>query len=504
MTDASLFYRRFEDRYRGSRELILERLRGYTPYLKVLKRRHGKAAQALDLGCGRGEWLEVLGEVGLEGRGVDLDAGMLSACEERGFNAEYGDAIAALRSCEEGSLALVSGFHIAEHLEFDVLRELIAEAYRALAKGGMLILETPNPENLRVTAVDFYMDPTHQNPLPPRLLAFAVEFYGFDPCHILRLQEPVVAHDAHFPSTSEIYNCASPDFAVIAGKGWSATMRKRIGAAADKHAGVTAEALMDRHDVAQHHQQERIDGLLEEAHSDRERLDQQLAALHSDRERIDWRIDGLLEEAHSDRERVDQQLAALHSDRERIDWRIDGLLEEAHSDRERVDQQLATFRDAVRQEAENDRHQLLALVEDTAELSERFAVLDERLNELYDSRSWKITAPLRAVFGFAREVRAGLAILPRRTARRLLYSHRLRSFLVKHPRTYRVLSRLVRALGIHRCIWALAAEPSDKGAAHSSEASVSFSQAPDSPAHDTPGLPRHAQHVHRRLKRKFE
>ncbi|MEX0431677.1 class I SAM-dependent methyltransferase [Spiribacter insolitus] len=444
MTDASLFYRWFEDRYRGSRELILERLRGYTPYLKVLKRRHGKAAQALDLGCGRGEWLEVLGEVGLQGRGVDLDAGMLAACEERGLAAEYGDAIAALRSCEEGSLALVSGFHIAEHLEFEVLRELISEAHRALAKGGMLILETPNPENLRVTAVDFYMDPTHQNPLPPRLLAFAVEFYGFDPCHVLRLQEPAVAHDAPFPSTSEIYNCASPDFAVIAGKGWSATMRKRIGAAADKHAGVTAEALMDRRDAAQHHQ------------------------------------------------------------RERIDWRIDGLLEEARSDRERVDQQLATFRDAVRQEAENDRHQLLALVEDTAELSERFAVLDERLNALYDSRSWKITAPFRAVFGFAREVRAGRAALPRRTARRLLYSHRLRSFLVKHPRTYRVLSRLVRALGIHRCMWALAAEPSDKGAEHSSEASESFGQAPDSPAHDTLGLPRHAQHVHRRLKRKFE
>lgn len=420
MTDASLFYRRFEDRYRGSRELILERLRGYTPYLKVLKRRHGKAAQALDLGCGRGEWLEVLGEVGLEGRGVDLDAGMLSACEERGLNAEYGDAIAALRSCEEGSLALVSGFHIAEHFEFDVLRELIAEAYRALAKGGMLILETPNPENLRVTAVDFYMDPTHQNPLPPRLLAFAVEFYGFDPCHILRLQEPAAAHDSPFPSNSEIYNCASPDYAILAGKKWSATMRERVVAAASQHAGVTAEALMDRRDAAQ------------------------------------------------------------HSQRQRIDQRIDSLADSARFDREQINQQFSMLRDNARQEAEQHQEQIRALADEMARLSEQLAAL-------YDSRSWKITAPLRAIFGLLRESKARGMRLSWRLVGRLARSRRLRGFLHRHNGVNRLVRRVIRSLGAEQRL----------------RDAISGSSG-HSMANDEARLSRQAQHISRRLKRKFE
>jgi O-antigen chain-terminating methyltransferase len=412
MTDASLFYRRFEDRYRGSRELILERLRGYTPYLKVLKRRHGKAAQALDLGCGRGEWLEVLGEVGLEGRGVDLDAGMLSACEERGFNAEYGDAIAALRSCEEGSLALVSGFHIAEHLEFDVLRELIAEAYRALAKGGMLILETPNPENLRVTAVDFYMDPTHQNPLPPRLLAFAVEFYGFDPCHILRLQEPGIAHDAPFPSASEIYNCASPDFAVLAGKGWSVTMRERIGAAADQHAGITAELLMHRRDAAQ----------------------------RSQRQQVDQRIDGLACQVEADRLAAQQQFSSLKIELQKQE-----------------------------------------------QLSEELAGLSDRLNALYDSRSWKITAPLRVTSQRLRVGRSKIKGVVFRIISRLARSGRLRSFLYRHDRVERRVRRVIRALGIEQRLRDAIAERSCHPMINNNA-----------------GIARHAQYVARRLKRKFE
>ena len=408
MTDASLFYRRFEDRYRGSRDLILGRLRSYTPYLETLKARHGGNPPALDLGCGRGEWLEVLGEAGFEARGVDLDPGMLSACEERGLTAEYQDAITALQSCEDGSLVLVSGFHIAEHLEFDVLRTLVSEAYRSLASGGMLILETPNPENLRITAVDYYMDPTHQNPLPPRLLTFAVEFCGFIPCHVLRLQEPAAAHDTSFPSFSEIYNNASPDYAVMAGKDWSDAMAKRIQAIADRHAGVTAEALMERRDAAQHNQ----------------------------RQRIDQRIDELADQEERHWHAVEQHLASLNA-------RLDQL-----------------------------------------------EALEEQLDAVYASRSWRITAPLRAVSGFAHTLRNITASLPLGIARRVLQSIRLRAFLHKHPRINRLLRKAIGVSGLeHRLRRIASGRPFSPERSHGEA---------------TPGLARHAQHVLRRLNDKRE
>ncbi|HEY1150376.1 MAG TPA: class I SAM-dependent methyltransferase, partial [Pseudoduganella sp.] len=164
------FYRAFEDRYRGSRDTIKQRLRAYAPFLAAL-RGDASAPRALDLGCGRGEWLELLGEEGFAARGIDLDEGMLAACHERGLNVEQKDALAALREAPTASLSLVSSFHLVEHLPFDLVRELIAEALRALQPGGLLIMETPNPENLTVGATSFYMDPTHLHPLPPSLLS---------------------------------------------------------------------------------------------------------------------------------------------------------------------------------------------------------------------------------------------------------------------------------------------------------------------------------------------
>ena len=105
----NLFYRAFEDRYRGSRDLIKQRLYTYRPFLEAL-RAHYPGAAALDLGCGRGEWLEVLGEQGFAGRGVDLDAGMLAACVERGLDVSEQDALAALAALPDDSVAVVSAF----------------------------------------------------------------------------------------------------------------------------------------------------------------------------------------------------------------------------------------------------------------------------------------------------------------------------------------------------------------------------------------------------------
>ena len=180
------FYRDFEARFRGDQALIIDRLRVYEPFIRPLVAQGD--ARALDLGCGRGEWLKLLGEWGVVARGVDLDAGMLTEARANGLTVVQQDALEALRAVPDGDLLIVSGFHIAEHLPFDVLRALVNEARRVLRPGGVLILETPNPENPVVGLVNFHLDASHVRPLPPMLMGFIAEYSGFARHAILRLQ----------------------------------------------------------------------------------------------------------------------------------------------------------------------------------------------------------------------------------------------------------------------------------------------------------------------------
>src|SRR5205085_6191498 len=201
--------------YRGAREIIKDRLRAYARFTDPLLQMAGRP-MALDLGCGRGEWLELLGESGFDARGVDLDEGMLAACVERGLNAQHGDALAALRETPSDSLALVSSFHLVEHLPFGLVQDLITEALRVLQPGGLLIMETPNPENLTVGATSFYLDPSHLHPLPPGLLGFAAEHAGFARQRIVRLQEEPQLHTDAPVGLINVLAGVSPDYAVVA------------------------------------------------------------------------------------------------------------------------------------------------------------------------------------------------------------------------------------------------------------------------------------------------
>ncbi len=241
------FYRAFEDRYRGSRDTIKERLRAYAPFTDPLLQADAPAV-ALDLGCGRGEWLELLGESGFEARGVDLDEGMLAACRERGLAARHGDALAALRAQPDASLALVSAFHLVEHLPFDLVRELIAEALRALRPGGLLVMETPNPENLTVGATSFYLDPSHLHPLPPGLLGFAAEHAGFARQRIVRLQEDPQLHTGAPLGLINVLEGVSPDYAVVAQKAAAPDTLARFDAAFSARWGITLGQLALRYE----------------------------------------------------------------------------------------------------------------------------------------------------------------------------------------------------------------------------------------------------------------
>jgi O-antigen chain-terminating methyltransferase len=165
-------YLALEDRFRGSESLIAERVAVYLPYLD------GGGA-VLDLGCGRGEALDVLRSAGVDARGVDSSAEMVRRCRERGVPAEQGDLVVVLAAQPEGRLRGVVSFHVVEHLPVESLRGVVRLAWRALAPGGVLILETPNPLSLVVAARNFWLDPTHRRPVHPAALQWLYEEAGF-------------------------------------------------------------------------------------------------------------------------------------------------------------------------------------------------------------------------------------------------------------------------------------------------------------------------------------
>lgn len=241
------FYRAFEDRHRGSRELITDRLRVYLPFVLPLQGIYSPCA-ALDLGCGRGEWLELLIQQGFDAKGVDLDAGMLEACAALKLPATQDDALSALSKLADESVAIVSGFHIAEHIPFTELQSLVANALRVLKPGGLLILETPNAENIVVGANNFYLDPTHERPLPHLLLSFLIEHSGFARQALLRLHEPQNVENADSVSLMEVLGSASPDYAIVAQKHAEQTHLNMFEGAFNQHYGVALDHLACRYD----------------------------------------------------------------------------------------------------------------------------------------------------------------------------------------------------------------------------------------------------------------
>ncbi|MGH9901247.1 MAG: class I SAM-dependent methyltransferase, partial [Pyrinomonadaceae bacterium] len=176
-------YASFEDQFRGTRADIKARLKVYLPYLE----RAAVTGGVVDLGCGRGEWLEVLREAGEPARGVDRNRVTVEQCRARGFEVVEADMLDYLRGLPENSMRAVTAFHLIEHLPFQTLIDLLGEVLRVLAPGGLVIFETPNPENLVVGASNFYLDPDHRNPLPSPLMHFLLETRGFCRVEVVKL-----------------------------------------------------------------------------------------------------------------------------------------------------------------------------------------------------------------------------------------------------------------------------------------------------------------------------
>jgi O-antigen chain-terminating methyltransferase len=173
------FYLSFENIFRGNEEDILNRLKFYVKYIDEVKQNHDKKVRVLDIGCGRGEFLKLVEKNGCSAIGIDLNSAMIEDTKSRGYESHEVDALSYLLECKDGSLDVISGFHIVEHIPFDELIMIFQECYRVLTNNGVVIFETPNPENVTVGSNRFYLDPSHLKPIPPELLSYSLQFSGF-------------------------------------------------------------------------------------------------------------------------------------------------------------------------------------------------------------------------------------------------------------------------------------------------------------------------------------
>ncbi|MCG6964825.1 MAG: class I SAM-dependent methyltransferase [Acidobacteria bacterium] len=163
---------RLVEAFRGTEEEIRHRMEAYLPLLEG-------HAPVLDLGCGRGELLLLLGEAGLSATGVEGDPALAQAARRRGLQIVEGDVLAVLRQQDDAVWGAVTASHLFEHLPARLLLNVLHEVHRVLRPGGVLVAECPNPHSLRVGASLFWLDPTHWRPLPPETLSTLLKASGF-------------------------------------------------------------------------------------------------------------------------------------------------------------------------------------------------------------------------------------------------------------------------------------------------------------------------------------
>src|SRR5262245_22920852 len=171
-------YAAFAERFRGAEEDIKERQKPYVEHFRGLD-------GVLDIGCGRGEFLELLREAGIRAKGVDIDLDMVLLCREKGLDVEKEDASSYLQSIPDRSLGGVFAAQVIEHLPPRQIIDLVKLCHRKLTPGGMLILETPNPRCLMVFAESFYKDPSHLMPAHPDTMTFLLEAAGFRDVNVM-------------------------------------------------------------------------------------------------------------------------------------------------------------------------------------------------------------------------------------------------------------------------------------------------------------------------------
>ncbi|WP_175977757.1 class I SAM-dependent methyltransferase [Burkholderia sp. BCC1047] len=387
------FYRAFEDQHRGSRELIKSRLAKYQPFIAPLATLH-PGGKTLDLGCGRGEWLELMVEAGFTPVGVDLDADMLEACRRRDLPVFQGDAIEYLAALDSDNHALISAFHVVEHVPFEQVRRIVSEALRVLKPGGLLILETPNPENIVVAGCNFYLDPSHKQPIPSELLSFVGEHAGFARVKRLRLQEPPLLQDRSVRvRLLDVLGGVSPDYAIVSQKSCSEKEARLFDEAFDADYGLSLAELAARFEEGGAREHKAVAEQTQRTQDEVARLHGELGLVHDELTRTRSELTQVVDEL----ERIRGDLGRVRDDLDQVS----GDLERVHD------------------EAQHTAGQLQAV---------------------YGSTSWRVTAPMRSAVTYARSAKGAC----KSGMRRVLF--RSVAYVNRNPRLRRLAVRVLGAM----------------------------------------------------------
>ena len=177
-------YGRFAERFRGSEDYVKRGQQIYGPHFAGCQ-------SVLDIGCGRGEFLETMRDAGIPARGIDLSEESVATCRHKGLEAESADLYTYLADLPEASLDGIFCSQVVEHLPPERLPEMVKLCASRLARNGVIAIETPNPECLAIFATHFYLDPTHTRPVPHGLLAFHLEEFGVGNIEVHRLSPAV-------------------------------------------------------------------------------------------------------------------------------------------------------------------------------------------------------------------------------------------------------------------------------------------------------------------------
>lgn len=170
-------YASFENRFRGSEQDVKNQQFLLLPYFK-------KGKKVLDLGCGRGEFLELLEEKGIESEGIEINQEMIEICRDKGLNCRKGDILEKLAEYDDGTLGGIFSSQVIEHLTPSYLKRLVELSYFKLAPSAYLVLETINTASVFSLVQIYFLDLSHQKPILPQALKFLMESSGFEEVEI--------------------------------------------------------------------------------------------------------------------------------------------------------------------------------------------------------------------------------------------------------------------------------------------------------------------------------